>query len=136
MYFCHHIELELKKLHYISFAVFFTVLTVGISISRHYAGGELYSFALYGEADSCCEVPSDCCDDQSDVIQFTGDYVFSASTHLDNTVIAIDLFADYSIHVLHEVKGVDEVVRVVYPFDFHPPRETGSYLSHIQSYRL
>jgi hypothetical protein len=126
----------LKKLAYILFAVVFTVLTVGISISRHYSGGELYSFALYGEADSCCEIPSDCCDNELDVIQFTADYVFSSSTEQDNTNIAIDLFADSSIHLLQQVKGVDEVVRLVYPIDFHPPRETTSYLSQIQSYRL
>ena len=40
--------------------------------------------ALYGEADSCCEVPSDCCDDETDVIQFSADYEASIGTSLDH----------------------------------------------------
>lgn len=126
----------MKKFHYIIFAVFFTVLTVGTSISRHYSGDELYSIALYGEADSCCEVPSECCDDETDVIQFIADYVFSISTSLDHNETVIDLFADYAINILPQLDNMDDIVRIYYPIDSHPPRETGTYLSEIQSYLL
>jgi hypothetical protein len=126
----------LKKLQYISFAVFFTVLTVGVSIGRHYASGELYSIALYGDADSCCEIPSDCCDDKTDVIQFTANYLFSISTNPDHSEVTIDLFADYTFNVSPHIENVDEIVRVFYSLDLHSPRETSTYLSQIQTYLL
>ncbi len=126
----------MKKLHYILFAILFTVLTVGASISRHYSGGELYSFAIDGEADSCCEVPADCCDDETDLIQFSAEYVLSPTTNVDHGEISIDLFADYSFIELLNVFDVDEYTRIVYPPDLHPPRETSTYLSQIQAYLL
>jgi len=109
---------------------------VGVSISRHYSGGELYSIALYGEATSCCEVPGDCCDDETDVIQFTADYVFSLSTTLDHSETVIDLFTDYTFFLLPQFDNVDDIARIYYPVDSHPPRETGTYLSEIQAYLL
>ena len=126
----------MKKLQYILFAVFFTVLTVGISISRHYASGELYSFALYSDAESCCEIPSDCCDDETDVFQFTADYVFSANTPLDHNVIAIDLFGDYTFTELLNSDEVNDIASLYYRTDIHPPREVSTYLSHTQAYLL
>ena len=128
--------LELKKLHYILFAVFFTVLTVGASVSKHYSGGDLYSVALFGEAKSCCEVPCDCCDDESEVIQFTADYVFSVSANLDHSTSTIDLFTDHASMVLHLTEDVNDNGRIIYHSDIHPPRETSTYLSQIQTYLL
>ena len=130
------IVLELKKLHYILFAVFFTVLTVGASVSKHYSGGDLYSVALFGEAKSCCEVPCDCCDDESDVIQFTADYVFSISANLDHSITAIDLFTDYAPIILPYTESVNDNGRIIYRSDIHPPRETSTCLSQIQTYLL
>jgi len=133
---CHHNVFELKKLQYILFAAFFTVLTVVISISKHYSGGELYSFALYSNADSCCQVPSDCCDDESEIIQFIADYVFSANTHLDHNAIVIDLFADCLFTELLNCDEVNDIVNLSYRTDIHPPRKVNIYLSQTQAYLL
>ena len=126
----------MKKLHYILFAVFFTVLTVGASVSKHYSGGDLYSVALFGEADSCCEEPCDCCDDESEVIQFTADYVFSISANLDHSITSNDLLTDYASIVLPYTESVIDNGRIIYRSDIHPPRETSTYLSQIQTYLL
>jgi hypothetical protein len=126
----------LKKLYYIFFAISFTVLTVGASVSRHYSGGELFSIALYGEADSCCEVPDDCCDDETDLIQFSADYVITSSSSIDHQDISINLFTDYSFIGILNVFGTDEITRIIYPSDHHPPRETDAFLAQIQSYLL
>ena len=126
----------MKKSLYIIFTLFFTVITVGVSISRHYSGDELYSIALYGEADSCCEVPMDCCDDESDVIQFRVDYLNTPQESLDHQEIILDLFSDiYSLELL-SYDNDEDILRVIYPLDAHPPREQATYLAETQAYLL
>ena len=95
----------MKKILHVSFAFVFTVLTVGITINKHYSGGELFSFALYGESDSCCDEPCDCCDDESEVIQFTADYLFSINQY-DHTNVIINVFFD---NILDPLSQTDEV---------------------------
>ena len=131
-------EEKLKRFYYILFAFVFTILTVGASVSKHYSGGELYSVALYGEADSCCEDQDncECCDDESEIIQFNADYVFSISSILDHNITSIDLFADYTLSVLSLDDEISHNRRIFYRTDIHPPRETSKFLSQIQTYLL
>lgn len=126
----------MKKLQYIAFTVFFTAITVGVSISRHYAGDELYSIALYGEAESCCEVPMDCCDDETDVIQFRVDYLNTPQESLDHRVVILNLFSEVSSFDLISFLIEEEVLREKYPLDAHPPREQAKYLAEIQTFLL
>lgn len=109
---------------------------MGVSISRHYSGGELYSVAIYGEAESCCEDPSDCCDDESEFIQFAAKYLNAPQENLDNKEIIIDLFSSIKFTELSSVNDEKEIYRVIYPIDSHPPRETTTYLAEIQTFLL
>ena len=126
----------MKNLQYIVFSIFFTVITVGVSISRHYSGGELYSIAFFGEADSCCEVPMDCCDDESDVIQFTVDYLNTPQEGLDHGEIILDLISDVSSSELFSHENKKEITRAIHPRDAHPPPDQATYLAEIQAYLL
>jgi len=84
----------LKKIFYISFLIFFSILTIGISINKHFSGGELYSFALFGEAKSCCDSPCHCCNDETIVIQFSADYLFTTDNDLQVKTSITELFWD------------------------------------------
>jgi hypothetical protein len=114
--------------------VIFTTLTVGVNITKHYSDGELYSFSVYGEAKSCCEVPCDCCSDESEFFQLQGDYLFSGYT-LHTEVEAIDL-------LLSTLPTIDIVsTSSNQEFDiFHntdsPLHESKDYLSMIQAFLL
>jgi len=82
----------LKKIFYISFLIFFSILTFGITISKHYSGGEFYSFAIFGEAESCCDGPCHCCNDETIVIQFSADYLFSTDNDFEGKTYITELF--------------------------------------------
>lgn len=43
----------------------FLILCIGIQIDFHFSGSEFYSFALFGDAKSCCEGSCDCCHNES-----------------------------------------------------------------------
>ena len=68
----------MKKGFSIGLTVFMVVATIGITVNKHYSGGELYSVALFGEADSCCEIPCDCCQEESETHQLKADYIGSS----------------------------------------------------------
>ena len=126
----------MKKLFYILFAFFFTVITIGVSISKHYSGDELYSFAIYGEAQSCCEVPCDCCDEVSDFIQFTAEYLNSPHAILHHNDVIVELFNVIRFPEIVSSTDENDIYRIIFPVDFHPPRETTVFLAFKQAYLL
>ena len=67
----------MKKAFYIIIMVIFLIPTVGITINKHYSGGELFSTSLFSAAESCCEEPCECCDDKTEVFRLTAQYLFS-----------------------------------------------------------
>ena len=66
----------MKKTINILFTVVFTVLTIGFTVNKHYSGGELFSLAIFSEPESCCADVCDCCDEESDTVQFLVNYTF------------------------------------------------------------
>jgi hypothetical protein len=67
----------LKRIFQIAFVFVFTLITVGITVNKHYSKGELFSIAIFSEPESCCAHPCNCCDEESETIQFLVDYTFS-----------------------------------------------------------
>lgn len=65
----------MKKILSIGLGFLLVVSTIGITINKHYSGGELFSYALFGEADSCCEVNCECCEEESTTIKVEDDFV-------------------------------------------------------------
>jgi hypothetical protein len=64
---------------------------VGITVNKHYSGGELFSFAIFGEPESCCADVCNCCDEETQTIQFHADYVFSTDT-FNHDQVELELF--------------------------------------------
>jgi len=69
----------------------------------HYSGNKLYSVSIFGEANSCCEVPCDCCNDVSDQYKLDTDYLLS-----DNETLQIKI-TDFAID-LYFSKTVDQLL--------------------------
>ena len=124
----------MKKILHILFATVFTILTVGVSLSKHYSNGDLFSIAFFGEAESCCEVPCDCCAEETEVIQFDKDYIGSP-THFNTEQVVIDLFSADDFLVL-SIEAFHQQPRKVTYYSNLPPPKLKSTLSEIQSFLL
>ena len=121
----------LKRILHILFATVFTILTVGVTLNKHYSNGDLFSIALFGEAESCCEVPCDCCDEETEVIQFVADYI-SSDSNVDSDKKAIELFSAIDFNVLNTDVTVKHSSLIASYTDLPPPKTKPS-LSQIQS---
>lgn len=69
--------MRIKKFGHIIMILLLLISTAGVSINKHYSGGELFSTALFVEAESCCETPCGCCDEKSEQIKVEADYLAS-----------------------------------------------------------
>ncbi|MFA8435532.1 MAG: hypothetical protein ACEPOZ_13520 [Marinifilaceae bacterium] len=73
----------IKQIGHILLSLFLLISTTGVAIHKHYSGKHLYSTSLFVEAKSCCEIPCDCCNKTSTVIQVKENFVPSYF-HLDD----------------------------------------------------
>jgi hypothetical protein len=125
----------MKKGFHILFAFVFLALSVGIMVNKHYSAGELFSVALFGEPESCCEMPCDCCDDESELYKLSGDYIFSyqisevADPEVLNLIVKGEDFTS-------PTTILDGYPATEFRKDIHPPREINDFLSEVQSYLL
>ena len=115
-------------------ALIFTTLTVGVNITKHYSGEELYSISINGEAKSCCEVPCDCCSEESEFYQLQGDYLFSGYT-LHQEVEAIDLLLS-TLPTIDLVSTSSKQEFDLFQNTYSPLPESKDYLSMIQAFLL
>ncbi|MEA2042679.1 MAG: hypothetical protein U9N85_09030 [Bacteroidota bacterium] len=108
------------------------ISTTGVSLSKHYSGGELYSISLVGEAESCCTVPCDCCSDESDFYKLVVDYLMSASQDTPDINI-LNLFEVFDVNsmTLKLDFYVDRSFELI--ADFSPPELTHS-ISFLQTF--
>lgn len=74
----------IKKAIHIVLSSILLISTIGVTVSKHYSGAQLYSVALFGEADSCCEGSCDCCSDEISYYHLEGDYFQSSTIELQN----------------------------------------------------
>ena len=125
--------MHLKKIAHILFVAVFTVLTVGITVNKHYSGGELFSFAIFGEPESCCADVCNCCDEETQTIQFHADYVFSVDT-FNHDQLALELFAAALPLITIETTSVLSNITISEQ-DLPPPGKHAIF-SFIQSYLL
>lgn len=125
----------MKRIIHIGFAIVFLTLSVGIIVNKHYSAGELYSIALFGEPESCCDMPCDCCDDESDFYQLSGDYIFPNNIFEVAGLEVTNLIVRDEEHTYPAIK-LDEYRAREFRKDIHPPRKVNDFLSELQSYLL
>lgn len=69
--------MRIKKLSHLFMVLLLLISTAGVSINKHYSGGELFSTSIFVEAKSCCETPCGCCKNTSELLQVKADYIAS-----------------------------------------------------------
>jgi len=92
--------MQTKKFGHIIMIFLLLISTAGVSINKHYSGGELYSSAIFVDADSCCENPCGCCDEKSEHLKVEADYLASSFdlsevAQLDLLFSSIPLLVDF-----------------------------------------
>ena len=125
---------NLKRISYILFAGIFALLTLGITINKHYSGGKLFSVTIFSEPESCCNGVCQSCEVESETIQFLANYTFSNETFkLD--MVEMDLIA--SANVMFNVAASEPYLSTSELFyqDLPPPNYFNS-TSFLQSYLL
>ena len=92
--------MRIKKFGHIIMILLLLISTAGVSINKHYSGGELFSTAIFIEADSCCETPCGCCDEKSEFFKVEADFLTSSfslvgAVQLDLLSTSISLLVDF-----------------------------------------
>jgi len=123
----------LKKITHILFVAVFTIITIGFTVNKHYSRGELFSIAIFSEPESCCAHACNCCDEESETIQFLVDYTFT----IDN----IELIpSEVELFVVTIALTLEEPELVLTDSDFFdkdlPPPDKPSTLSFYQNFLL
>jgi hypothetical protein len=85
----------IRKLFHIGISVLLMIATTGVTVSKHYSGGILYSYSLTGEAQSCCENDCACCHNSANTYRLIADYIMSDNFYQDDESV-IDLFDMYA----------------------------------------
>ena len=122
-----------KKGFSIGLTVFMVVATIGITVNKHYSGGELYSVALFGEADSCCEVPCDCCHEESETHQLKENFIGSS---FEVVKVFVAKIADNVFHELFNDLSSFDNKAVKYYTDKSPPPLISSEEKYTQNFLL
>lgn len=77
------------KIIHLLVACILLVSTIGVVINKHYSGGELFSTALFVEAQSCCvtacchQEPMSDCAEESDYFRLVADYIIPVNSETD-----------------------------------------------------
>lgn len=121
----------LKKISHILFAVLMLVSTMGLTISKHYCGGNLKSVSIVTEAQSCCDIPTGCCHNENFTIKVEDDFSASSFT-FDFTQLAVILPIVIQLLELDINNETHGFIAVNAP----PPPKIKTVLSDLQTYWL
>ncbi|MDA3839241.1 MAG: hypothetical protein PF574_09710 [Candidatus Delongbacteria bacterium] len=69
----------------------FLLTSTGFSLETHFSGDKYYSFALNGEADSCCQTECDCCSEQNITVKINDDYEYTVPVEINTITIITEL---------------------------------------------
>lgn len=100
----------MKRILSIGLGLLVVASTIGITINKHYSGGELFSYALFGEADSCCEVNCECCEEESTTIKVEDDFITTSFDLIKIVVSEVFQKAIDSIFAEATEPGVNETL--------------------------
>ena len=107
--------------------------TVGISISRHYCGGNLINVSVFSEAESCCG-DADCCHTENSFVQVKENFVSSAIT--DSGSIHQFELSILELPVSFEDFSVESESYEFFVAESPPPLLTPCKLSLLQTYLI
>ena len=121
----------LRKISHIFLSLLILVTTMGLTIDKHYCGTRLVSVSIFSETESCCDMTSNCCHDDTDTYKLDVDYTLS-QLNIDfvQTPFEIPGLSFYYLS-LFDRRSLDAEFA-----SFIPPRKIQATLSIFQTYRL
>jgi hypothetical protein len=69
----------LKKILHIVFAFLILLGGTGMTISKHYCGDTLKATTIILNADNCCDIPINCCHNESITVKIVDDFAITAN---------------------------------------------------------
>jgi hypothetical protein len=93
----------------------------------HYSGDKLYSFSIFGNANSCCEVPCDCCSDESDHYKLDVEYLISDIDTIKIKIIELVIDNYTSKITIQSLKESNQYSQNYY-IKIHPNEEENTLL--------
>lgn len=120
----------LRKVSHIVLVLLLLLTTMGLTISKHYCGGNLISVTVLSEQEPCCDNPG-CCHDESFTVKVEDD--FSATSFIYE-------FQDFAIIVPVVMQLVSENIDqddlMAVSLETPPPPDIQAVLSRLQTYLL
>ena len=122
----------LKKISHILLAILLLMTTMGMTVSKHYCGDNLKSVSLFSEHQSCCDIPTGCCHNESVTVDIQ-DIFSTSSFHYNFEQLAV--FMPLALQLVGE--HLLETIPVVVFYETPPPPPIiQTVLSNLQTYQL
>jgi hypothetical protein len=121
----------LKKIGHITLVLLILATTAGMTISEHYCGDTLREVSFMHEADPCCDIPDDCCHNESST--YVIDDSFSVSNF--NFEFTTQLISIPVCFELYKV-SLEEQPSTLFWINTHPPPNISTTQAKVQSFLL
>ena len=122
-----------RKTSHIILSALLLFATVGLTISKHYCGGNYISTSIFGEAESCCD-SDECCKNETETFQLDEDYSLVSVSEVPQSA-EFELL-DFAI-LVYNFTGVEtEEIEEFFESDLPPPPKIQTVLSQKQTYLL
>lgn len=123
----------LRKSSHIILSVLLLFVTIGLTISKHYCGGNHVSTSIFGEAEPCCD-SDDCCKNETESYQLNEKYSLVSISEIPQ-YNEIELL-HFSFLTLKLQEFALEEKEVFFTADLPPPPKIQTILSLNQIYLL
>ena len=121
----------LKRISHIIIAMLIVASTMGLTVSMHYCGNNLESVSVLSSPEPCCDIPDDCCHDETININTEND--FSGTFYnFDFSQMVVELPALVELFLI----DIPEDNSFISDYFSPPPPKIQTVLSSLQSYLL
>ena len=125
------VQIMIKKIGHIILALIILATTAGMTISEHYCGDTLREVSFMIEADPCCDIPDDCCHNESSI--YVIDDSFSVSNfNFEFTSQVISVPVNFELFKV----SFQEQSSILAWIDTPPPPKISTLLAEVQSFLL
>ncbi|NOX46950.1 MAG: hypothetical protein GXO89_08240 [Chlorobi bacterium] len=124
----------IKRASHIVLVIILMVSTTGVAFSKHYMMGELFDVSIIGDADHCCTIPCDCCDDEFEFHKLEVKFIGSDVQVTFNEIKPIDLLINT---LFFDVEAEMDILANKIEFaNNHPPPKDSFAPTFTQSFLL
>jgi len=122
----------LKKITHIIFAFLIFLGSTGMTISKHYCGTSLKDISININADNCCDIPMDCCHNETLTIKIEDDFAIATNVF---DFKSLTFILGFSTDLFQEEVFIKESFKLVL-WVTPPPPKIQTILSSLQSFLL